>query len=232
LTTWWRLGFSHGHSAICSARFELGCNDGAALRIKQPPQRLKAEQQATGHLVGSRCGGDVLVGRQDIAQATVIVVRHLDRKTENAFSATVVCQPFQGTATECEVLRASNAAVDRWAGATDHNATERKGQREPRGFSATPARRGIRGELAVWARTRTATGFCKAPASDGACLRRHHPSACSGVKALRTRKRRYAASRHALLAFRSLDPFRPLREADRRRRDEEGPFPIRTTKGR
>ena len=159
LTTWWRLGFSHGPSEICSARFELGCNDGAALRIKQPPQRLKAEQQATGHLVGSRCGGDVLVGRQDIAQATVIVVRHLDRKTENAFSATVVCQPFQGTATECEVLRASNAAVDKWARATDHNATERKGQREPRGFSATPARRGIRGELAVWARTRTATGF-------------------------------------------------------------------------
>ena len=33
-------------------------------------------------------------------------------------------------------------------------------------------------------------------------------------------KRRYAARRQALLAFRSLDPFRALREPDRRRRDE------------
>src|ERR1700720_1000309 len=32
-----------------------------------------------------------------------------------------------------------------------------------------------------------------------------------------------AASRQALLAFRSLDPFRALREPDRRRRDEERP---------
>src|SRR5271167_3996971 len=36
-------------------------------------------------------------------------------------------------------------------------------------------------------------------------------------------KRRYAASRQAVLAFRSLDPFRALREPDRRRRDEERP---------
>src|SRR3954447_14730939 len=34
----------------------------------------------------------------------------------------------------------------------------------------------------------------------------------------------------ALLAFRSLDPFRALREPDRRRRDEERPFPLRTKK--
>jgi hypothetical protein len=34
-------------------------------------------------------------------------------------------------------------------------------------------------------------------------------------------KRRYAASRQALIAFRSLDPLRALREPDRRRRDEE-----------
>src|SRR5215470_12004133 len=34
-------------------------------------------------------------------------------------------------------------------------------------------------------------------------------------------KRRSAASRQAMLPFRSLDPFRPLREPDRRRRDEE-----------
>src|SRR5215470_16721218 len=40
----------------------------------------------------------------------------------------------------------------------------------------------------------------------------HHPSACSGVKA------------QAELAFRSLDPFRALREPDCRRRDEERPF--------
>ena len=32
----------------------------------------------------------------------------------------------------------------------------------------------------------------------------------------------------ALLAFRSLDPFRALREPDRRRRDEERPSPLRT----
>src|SRR5437667_12688072 len=37
-----------------------------------------------------------------------------------------------------------------------------------------------------------------------------------------------AARRQAPLAFRSLDPFRALREPDRRRRDEERPFPLRT----
>src|ERR1700757_2111870 len=36
------------------------------------------------------------------------------------------------------------------------------------------------------------------------------------------------AGRQALLPFRSLDPFRALREPDRRRRDEERPFPLRT----
>jgi hypothetical protein len=49
----------------------------------------------------------------------------------------------------------------------------------------------------------------------------HRPSACSGVKALRNTSDAKAASRQALLAFRSLDPFRALREPDRRRRDEE-----------
>src|SRR5271156_763301 len=57
----------------------------------------------------------------------------------------------------------------------------------------------------------------------------HLPSACSGVKAcpwleqgaLRNTSDAKAASRQALLAFRSLDPFRALREPDRRRRDEE-----------
>src|SRR5271163_2441506 len=47
------------------------------------------------------------------------------------------------------------------------------------------------------------------------------PSACSGVKALRNTSDAKAASRQAVLAFRSLDPFRALREPDRRRRDEE-----------
>src|SRR5271155_616258 len=56
----------------------------------------------------------------------------------------------------------------------------------------------------------------------------HLPSACSGVKALRNTSDAKAASRQAVLAFRSLDPFRALREPDRRRRDEERPFPLRT----
>src|SRR5205807_5192890 len=51
----------------------------------------------------------------------------------------------------------------------------------------------------------------------------HHRSACSGVKALPNTSHAKAASRQALLAFRSLDPFRALREPDRRRRDEERP---------
>jgi hypothetical protein len=49
----------------------------------------------------------------------------------------------------------------------------------------------------------------------------HHRSACSGLKALRNTSAAKAASRLALLPFRSLDPFRALREPDRRRRDEE-----------
>src|SRR3954447_17816798 len=56
----------------------------------------------------------------------------------------------------------------------------------------------------------------------------HRPSACSGVKALRNTSDAKAASRQAAVAFRSLDPFRALREPDRRRRDEERPFPLRT----
>src|ERR1700751_5207256 len=49
----------------------------------------------------------------------------------------------------------------------------------------------------------------------------HRRSACSGVKALRNTSDAKAASRQAVLPFRSLDPFRALREPDRRRRDEE-----------
>jgi hypothetical protein len=56
----------------------------------------------------------------------------------------------------------------------------------------------------------------------------HPPSACSGVKALPNTSDAKAASRQAALAFRSLDPFRALRKPDRRRRDEERPFPLRT----
>src|SRR5439155_22637710 len=40
----------------------------------------------------------------------------------------------------------------------------------------------------------------------------HRPSACSGVEALRNTSDTKAASRQAALAFRSLDPFRALRE--------------------
>jgi hypothetical protein len=52
----------------------------------------------------------------------------------------------------------------------------------------------------------------------------HRRSACSGLKALRNTSIAKAAkppSRQAALAFRSLDPFRALREPDRRRRDGE-----------
>src|SRR5437588_5430398 len=51
----------------------------------------------------------------------------------------------------------------------------------------------------------------------------HRRSACSGVKALRNTSDARRPSRQALLPFRSLDPFRALREPDRRRRDEERP---------
>src|SRR5499425_1528787 len=65
--------------------------------------------------------------------------------------------------------------------------------------------------------------------SDGEAVQKapvavHHRSACSGVKALRNPN---AAKRQAAkpwLAFRSLDPFRALREPDRKRRDEKRPF--------
>src|SRR3954453_3683899 len=56
----------------------------------------------------------------------------------------------------------------------------------------------------------------------------HRRSACSGVKALRNTSDARRQPRQALLPFRSLDPFRALREPDRRRRDEERPFPLRT----
>src|ERR1700730_1678783 len=58
-------------------------------------------------------------------------------------------------------------------------------------------------------------------------LRRKSPSRCSSsLRVLRRQgaaqhNQREAASRQAMLAFRSLDPFRALREPDRRRRDEE-----------
>src|SRR6516165_4568708 len=61
--------------------------------------------------------------------------------------------------------------------------------------------------------------------SDPAPLAVHPPSACSGVKALRNTSSAKAARRQAPLTFRSLDPFRALREPDRRRRDGERPLP-------
>src|ERR1700732_4427823 len=54
------------------------------------------------------------------------------------------------------------------------------------------------------------------------------PPRAQAFKALRNTSDAKAARRQALLAFRSLDPFRALREPDRRRRDEERPFPLRT----
>src|SRR5467141_1402998 len=50
----------------------------------------------------------------------------------------------------------------------------------------------------------------------------HRPSARKGSRDRNTSVAK-AASRQAALAFRSLDPFRALREPDRRRRDEERP---------
>ena len=52
----------------------------------------------------------------------------------------------------------------------------------------------------------------------------HHRSACSGVKALRNTSTAKRQAAKPWLAFRSLDPFRALREPDRRRRDEERLF--------
>src|SRR6516164_7536020 len=51
----------------------------------------------------------------------------------------------------------------------------------------------------------------------------HHRSACSGVKALRNTSVAKRQAAKLWLAFRSLDPFRALREPDRRRRDEKRP---------
>src|SRR6266513_3472470 len=73
------------------------------------------------------------------------------------------------------------------------------------------------------------SGFCRT--SRTLPLAVHPPSACSGVKALRNTSDATAASRQAPLAFRSLDPFRALREPDRRRRDEERPFPVGSRTG-
>jgi len=63
--------------------------------------------------------------------------------------------------------------------------------------------------------------------SDPAPLAVHPPYACSGVKALPNTSSAKAA-RRAPLTFRSLDPFRALREADHRRWDEERSPPLRT----
>jgi len=60
------------------------------------------------------------------------------------------------------------------------------------------------------------------------------PTRCSSsLRVLRRQgaakhKRRSGGTPPSSLAFRSLDPFRALREPDRRRRDEERPFPLRT----
>ena len=76
-------------------------------------------------------------------------------------------------------------------------------------------------------RHRQTPKLCKKPLSAV-----HHRSACSGVKACPwleqgALRNTSAAKRQAAkpwLAFRSLDPFRALREPDHRRLDEERPF--------
>src|SRR5438105_1069784 len=57
------------------------------------------------------------------------------------------------------------------------------------------------------------------------------PPRAQAFKALRNTSDAKAARRQAPLAFRSLDPFRALREPDRRRRDEERPFPVGSRTG-
>jgi len=84
----------------------------------------------------------------------------------------------------------------------------------------------------------TLTGAIRPPVRRGACPGpltaatpnpvSHLPFACSGVKALRNTSVAKAASRQAPLPFRSLDPFRALREPNRKRRDRKRPFPLRT----
>ena len=64
-------------------------------------------------------------------------------------------------------------------------------------------------------RTHRSPKLCKSP------IAVHRRCACSGVKALRNTSDARRPSRQAVLPFRSLDPFRALREPDRRRRDEE-----------
>ena len=57
--------------------------------------------------------------------------------------------------------------------------------------------------------------LCKSP------IAVHRRCACSGVKALRNTSVARRQATKLCLPFRSLDPFRALREPDRRRRDEE-----------
>src|SRR5580693_4876763 len=94
-----------------------------------------------------------------------------------------------------------------WSGSNDP--TEYKcAARDPRPMASSP--RILRRQATVRRRS-----FAKSPCRCSSSLR-----VLWGQGAAK-HKRRYAASRQALLAFRSLDPFRALREPDRRRRDEE-----------
>ena len=94
----------------------------------------------------------------------------------------------------------------------------------------TSLRRAIRAQWRAPLRSsrRRIAGAIRRRASKKGPSPAHRPSACSGVKALRNTSLAKAASRQAPLAFRSLDPFRALREPDCRRRDEKRPFPLRT----
>src|SRR5712671_5656440 len=62
-----------------------------------------------------------------------------------------------------------------------------------------------------------------------ASLAVHRPSVCSGVKALRNTSDAKGGKPPSCASVSvPFDPFRALREPDRRRRDEERPFPLRT----
>jgi hypothetical protein len=114
--------------------------------------------------------------------------------------------------------------------------TRRPGALPPMRMTASWSRSGWIGRIQVCGAIERASGELPSdhhsdntPTHDAEAISRkarlavHRPCACSGVKALRNTSCATAARRRAPLAFRSLDPFRALRDPERRRRDEERP---------
>ena len=56
-----------------------------AENLKEPAKRFETERQAARHLVGSRCGDQVLVRCQDVAQASIERSLLIDRCTAGRF---------------------------------------------------------------------------------------------------------------------------------------------------